>query len=485
MPSRTSARALREEGLERTENEMEFTSWPHVSMINQKNYYTDFMKRDDQVLALRLQAEESRDRMARVARDKDRTLAGADVDADADDTMIGNDDAQDEQNAESNGSKIIVIHPGSQNLRIGFANDVIPKTVPMVVARRTANFNQDADLQEPSPKRHKVDAENPPSEALFGSAFATQMSTLGQDVKNRMRRKGRRIVPNSREQAIAFNRKSLATTITEHNDTHRVDWTEVIPEGATKPADYFVGLQALRIPDNAKPSYKLCWPLRYGYFNEEDYDSKDQLLRDFVLIIEEAIHTQLGLTQRKDWNQYSCVFVIPDLYERQYMTTALDLLIRELDFAKVSFIQESVASSFGAGYPTCVIVDIGARKTSVCCVDEGMCIEQSRIVLRYGGDDVTELFSRMMLFDKFPYSELDLRQRSDFLLAEELKRSVCNMDVDLRVSPYMNPRSDVPILLDTLILPDTPILPDKVRISDLVLCSGSESKYQKRSNLVY
>lgn len=37
---------------------------------------------------------------------------------------------------EPHGSKIIVIHPGSQNLRIGLANDALPKTVPMVIARK-------------------------------------------------------------------------------------------------------------------------------------------------------------------------------------------------------------------------------------------------------------------------------------------------------------------------------------------------------------
>lgn len=40
MPGKRGARALREHGLEKTDNEMEFTSWPQVNMINQKNYYT-------------------------------------------------------------------------------------------------------------------------------------------------------------------------------------------------------------------------------------------------------------------------------------------------------------------------------------------------------------------------------------------------------------------------------------------------------------
>lgn len=37
-----------------------------------------------------------------------------------------------------------------------------------------------------------------------------------------------------------------------------------------------------------------------------------------------------------------------------------------------------MAATFGAGISHACIVDIGAQKTSVCCVDEGMCVAESR-----------------------------------------------------------------------------------------------------------
>ena len=41
MVGKKSGKALlREEGLERTDNNMELTSWPQIMAINQKNYYT-------------------------------------------------------------------------------------------------------------------------------------------------------------------------------------------------------------------------------------------------------------------------------------------------------------------------------------------------------------------------------------------------------------------------------------------------------------
>ena len=54
---------------------MEMTSWPIVNPINQKNYYTEYLKRDDQILAFRLQQEEARNRMTKQAKDRDRALA--------------------------------------------------------------------------------------------------------------------------------------------------------------------------------------------------------------------------------------------------------------------------------------------------------------------------------------------------------------------------------------------------------------------------
>ena len=69
---------------------------------------------------------------------------------------LGNDDY---------GSKTIIIHVGSQNLRLGFATDPLPKTVPMVIARKSDKC--EADDAEPVPKRIKLDGDASP-EKVFG-----------------------------------------------------------------------------------------------------------------------------------------------------------------------------------------------------------------------------------------------------------------------------------------------------------------------------
>lgn len=250
---------------------------------------------------------------------------------------------------------------------------------------------------------------------------------MASDLKIHMRNQKRRVLPNSRELVWNYNRRSAPETISEHNDPHRIDWTE-LPADPSKAPEYFTGQAALRVPDRSNPRYKLFWPLRHGWSNERDYARKNLLYNDFLLIIEEAIKSQLGLRRKKDWSQYSCVFVVPDLYERVYVTAVLDALIREFGFSRVCFIQESLAATFGGGFSISCVVDVGAQKTSICCVDEGMCMEESRINLKCGGADITETFIKMMLYDHFPYQDINLKRRHDMLLADELKQTLCTMN---------------------------------------------------------
>ena len=66
-------------------------------------------------------------------------------------------------------------------------------------------------------------------------------------------------------------------------------------------------------------------------------DSKDIVVRGGTGL-EDAIKMQLGLTSKKEWPQYSCVFVIPDFYDKSYVSQILEMLMREFAFARVCFI---------------------------------------------------------------------------------------------------------------------------------------------------
>ena len=245
-----------------------------------------------------------------------------------------------------------------------------------------------------------------------------------------MRANKRKVLPNSKELVVNFNDRTEPDEIPEHNDLQRVEWTE-IPRNPKDAPNFVTGEAALRIPDNSNPRYKLFWPLRRGWYNEDDYDNKFRLFEDITTIYEEAIKNQLKIKRKEDLSQYSCIFIVPDLYERIYVTQTMEMLLRDMGFGKICFIQESLAATFGCGYMyTCCVVDIGAQKTSVCCVEDGQCLPDTRINLKIGGADITETFIKMMLFDHFPYRDINLKRRYDFLLAEELKAKYCTMKED-------------------------------------------------------
>lgn len=158
---------------------------------------------------------------------------------------------------------------------------------------------------------------------------------MSNELKLKMRHNKRRILPNSRDLVQSYNRRTPPEKITEHNDPYRVEWTD--PDRARAP-EHFVGNDALRIPDNSNPRYRLFWPIQYGTFNEKDYTSKRRLLNDISVILEEGLKRELGI-EKRELKSYSAVLVVPDLYEKNYVTEMLNLLLREFWFSQVCIIQ--------------------------------------------------------------------------------------------------------------------------------------------------
>ncbi|KAK4242609.1 ARP8-like protein [Achaetomium macrosporum] len=423
MVGKVSDRVLLREGLERTDNGMKMTSWPDVPPINQKNYYTDYMKRDDQILSLRLQNEANRDRLVQNAKDRDRAMntTNGEIPLPLDD--LQGEDGPAPSTAFMDPSKIIVIHPGSQNLRIGFASDALPKTIPMTLATRY--YQTESEMYEALPRRQ---FEGRSMDQQHGEEWSKKYQKMCNDLKVDMRANKRKVLPNSKDLVVNFNRRTEPEIISQHNDPLQVEWTDVkTPQDSETSPTVFIGQQALRVPDDSNPKFKLWWPIQHGWLNEDDYETWAHLFNDLETLLDRAFRWELGLKRKAEWKQYSCVLIIPDLYDKRYVELLLHLCIELFEFSRVSFIQESMAATFGAGYTQACVVDVGAQKTSIACVEDGLCIEDSRINLKYGGYDVTETFIKMMLYDNFPYQEINLRRRYDFLLAEELKIKYCTL----------------------------------------------------------
>ncbi|ORY81557.1 hypothetical protein BCR37DRAFT_402909 [Protomyces lactucae-debilis] len=401
-----------------------FTSFHTVAPINQKNFYTDYLKSDSQFYAHRLfiehtkkVAQAKKDKLADKAAEKSEGAAAKDDE----DNEDGDEDESPEERA-TLGAKSIVIHLGSRDLRVGLASHAYPKTVPCVIARR---------VPAPASAEPIIASDAQLGPGLFGADFETDLKKLSTEVKHRMRNTKRRMIPNGPDLSSSFNSRSQPEEVVEHNDPSKIEWTDV----SDAPA-YITGEKALKIRPNVEPYYQLFRPVQHGTLNEAPYKTKQEMLGDLVLVITRAIEDELKVPQRS-FKDYAFCLVIPDLYDRAFVENLMHVAFAELSFAQVLLLQESVCATYGAGISSACVVDVGAQKTSVSCVEEGICLGDSRVLLNYGGDDITMLFTKTLLRASFPYRDFDLSRAYDWALAEELKAKFCSLnEADVAVQLY-------------------------------------------------
>ncbi|ODQ81589.1 hypothetical protein BABINDRAFT_159861 [Babjeviella inositovora NRRL Y-12698] len=422
-----------------------------ISLINQKNYFTDYLKRDEQVLFVRKIREERTAKSSGTAKPKQKEF---DID-NFDLNDLVKDDEEDEEDEdedddeidgkstealklEKSGARTIVIHPGTANFRIGLATDVYPKTIPTVIAVASSQKGENEGM--PTPHRTL----QPDGEIFIDEEFKDVKKQVSKDFRERMRYYKRRILPNSHEQVTNYNKKQQhPEDIPDHNDPHKIEW---LTEASLTLQNYIVGLDALKLATYDR--FQLRYPLASGNFNNDDsqYQSKEEVLGDLQLILRSALALELdigasqtsetGETVATPFLQYSILLLIPDLYDKTYCEAWVSLLMQML-FKQVAVIQEAVAATFGAGVLSACVIDIGAKTTKISCVDEGMIHADSRIRLDYGSANITELFVKMLLQSHFPFQDIDLRNPAHWEFADQVKQKfVTFLDGDIAVQLY-------------------------------------------------
>lgn len=409
----TIANNIKKTGIGRFEHENGFpyTTLRQLQLVNQKNYFTEYLKRDDQI-SINRKWREGQSELAQKNNNSKRD----------DDDVDDDDDNDDDENDSSDkvGLYTIVFHPGSKNLRIGRASDEYPLTVPMVVAVPAAGTEIS---DEPTPRRENSED----GELTFGESFETARGLVTKDFRARMRYYKHKVNPNHRDSAALFNASQNVEVLDDSNNPNDKTYID-FDSPLLKEKQYFVGDEALSLPfrKNLK-SWKLRHPIRFGQFNQhpDDYRLPQEVLGDIIRIFTYALKKlEIG----DDFSKYKCMLVIPDMYDKQMVENLVGILLGSLGFAKFGVIQEGVAATFGTGTSCACVVDVGAEKTSVCCVEEGMIVADSRVLLHYGGDHVTEAFTKMLLQQNFPYKSINLSENDDWELAERLKQKFCTFD---------------------------------------------------------
>ncbi|BGP33154.1 Actin-like protein arp8 [Rhodotorula toruloides] len=394
-------------------------------------------------------------------------------------------------------SRTLVIHPGSRWLRIGRANDLTPVAVPNVIARKSSRaVHTPADVKgkgravaadgagpapaangstsangsaapprattapalsvvgalpplpgavttEDTPMRDGDDDDDADSWASGSEdgrgaskprpseptdPLSAKISSLRADLRARMRAYKLRGQGNGNSQAARYN-ETVRPQEMEEDFEGDIEWT-------TAEAPVWVGNKAVRIPDPAASGYELRWPFLRGNFNTQGYTTPQELLGDVETIYKTAIKEELGI-EPEDLKDYAVIFLIPDLYDETYVREMSDLLLGSIGFKQLCLMQESICATFGAGVTSACVIDVGARTTKITCVEEGLVLPETRMILDFAGDDITSFLHTLLQRLNFPYKEADLSKWYDWVVLEDLKeRSVVLSEADIGLNLY-------------------------------------------------
>ncbi|KAF2884364.1 hypothetical protein ILUMI_21813 [Ignelater luminosus] len=313
------------------------------------------------------------------------------------------------QSEQCHSRNIIVIHPGSLNLRIGRASDLNPITVLHAIARRKYKGGQDYQ-DSYLPARIELNQCQEIEEARLAVSHTLQ-SCLQSD--------GRRRYATPPQQIAAFNRRSQPEVLA----TSGGEWL--------KPKDdIVVGNDVLRIDPSEE--FNVHFPYKRGDLNIHPGPggSITAVLADLETIWTNVLQTYLSL-DKKSFQYYKAVLIIPDVYNRTYLRELTTLLLVKMGFASCFLVQDHVAATFGSGLSYACVVDVGDQKTSVSCVEDGLCHPNTRVRLDYGGGDITQVFYWLLQKCAFPYKSCSDRNKLDTMLLRKLKEDFCHVNLDI------------------------------------------------------
>lgn len=381
-----------------------------------------------------------------------------------------------DDDADDAASRRLVIHLGSEFVRVGRSSDLYPTTMPCALARRlrTAHYAPRSPPAPfpPAPRAARADAHaDAPADAPADTpadaptdAVSHDIERLRAELRAIMRQYKLRPVSNGYQSANSYNASVQPEPVLEHNDVYHLGWVDLAPDGnaprskkaaaaasAAPTTDVLVGQEALRLAalSPAKPAedggargWELFRPWRRGMLDVERYHdvygpsaAVHALLNDLQLILTHALSAPtnagddddtltspgLGISPR-DFSAYSVLLLVPDAFSRADLRALGTLLLTHMGFAAINVQTEGLCAMFGAGLSAACIVDVGATSIGVSCVEEGLVLPETRVPLAYGGRDVSLFFGEVLRRSSFPYHALDASARlADMALLDALK----------------------------------------------------------------
>lgn len=403
--------------IERVHQEtLPFSSVPFVPLLNQKNYYTEYLRKDDQFRMVRNTRETVVVNLKRRKLAKAGGGGGGGGGANSATATAEPDDDDDNDNDNDPSERVLVLHPGADTLKLGWSTDIEAVSVPNLIAHRSATPH----MLPSDPKRHIVERKVSTLDTVDSPTFAERKAPIRESFKDRMKYYKRRMLPNSTEQCLLFNRKGQSEVVEEGYEIDTV---------LSKDARTLVGDQVLTIGD--LENWTVRSPFASGSlstFNDSDtnYTSAEEIYGDIELMLRHAFKTHFDVSA-KDHQSINVMLVLPNAYSKAYVETMMEILLVRMNFKNVAFIQEALASSFGAGLSSSCIVDIGARGIHIACVEDGVVSEHSRVELDYGINDVIRMWGKSLINQQMQWRP-NLSDVRDFFTLRQSLRDCATFD---------------------------------------------------------
>ena len=336
----------------------------------------------------------------------------------------------------------IVIQIGSHSIKFGLASQYQPFVIPNVIAHlihRESQINIELDNLSFNENfiNYLTEIENCIVQKENKNKMAKKLAVLNinksmeNQAQNQISEIPERINEQIPDSLCTFKKmEQISNDLNEDITDNNFKWTSL----NSKP-DILIGREALCIPSNNN-DYEVRFPIKYGYFNPEF--NFYTVLNDISLILNYCFEKILKINQN-DFKNYNIVYIIPDLFIKTEIKAMINLFFKYFGFKNIFLHLESVMSSFGLAIQSSCVVDIGSDKVNICCVDEGMIIENTLIRKNLGGKEITKLLYLITKYlsnnskdninssnnNKFPYELFNIKDFRDFRIFEKLKENEC------------------------------------------------------------
>lgn len=346
------------------------------------------------------------------------------------------------------GSNVVVINPGSANVRIGLAQQQVPLNIPHCIARYVNDGNQGPKqtLQDQALDSQATPSQQLEREKAYNTiASLLKIPFLNENVANNsFPRKTARLdgykLSNSRNDSAftwtnVMEKKQNVPVEIENSEKKEVRIDSLddfkgfdgeLNSAAYKFREYICGDEALKIP-LSKP-YCLHRPIRRGHLNISQQYPLQQVLEDLYTIWDWVLSEKLHIPQAER-NMYSAILVVPETFDTREIKELLSVVLRDLRFTSAVVHQEGLAAVFGNGLSTACVVNMGAQVTSVICVEDGVALPTTGVTLPFGGEDI----SRCLLWSQrhhqtWPAIRTDpFLKPIDLLMLNKLRESYCQI----------------------------------------------------------